>query len=319
MELTPDQQRLFQIFHPWAHAYQSKALENKTRFVHYTTAEAAVNILKKKEFWMRKSMCMNDYMEIRYGFQRFRNVLSNELGKRFDAALENLFQGFSIEIEDLFNKWIPHMHADSFITCVSEHRTEEDFIGRLSMWRAYGKTTGVAVVLNSEPLYTPTDALSTFVSPVAYFDDSKFKEEFGKVITNIESNAEFLRQQGREALKGCLFRMFAFGVICTKHRGFEEEHEWRVIHCPWWWASTRLQKEVVILQGAPQPIYKIPLKDIPEENLRGIEIPALLERLIIGPTKDPLAIWEAFRDLLTEAGVANAHEKIVVSDIPLRY
>jgi hypothetical protein len=111
----------------------------------------------------------------------------------------------------------------------------------------------------------------------------------------------------------------AFAAICTKHPGFKEETEWRVIHCPWWWASARLQRDIVIIQGAPQPIYKIPLKDIPEENLRGIEIPAFLERLIIGPTEDPLATWEAFRDLLAKCGVANAHEKVVISNIPLRY
>jgi hypothetical protein len=187
------------------------------------------------------------------------------------------------------------------------------------MWRAYGKTTGVALVLNSEPFHTPTDALSAYISPVAYPDNNEFSAEFTRVVANIENEAEFLRLQGREVLKGYLFKMFAFAAICTKHPGFKEEIEWRVIHCPWWWASTRLQRDIVIIQGAPQAIYKIPLKDVPEENLRGIEIPAFLDRLIIGPTKDPLATWEAFRDLLTKAGVANAHEKVIMSDIPLRY
>jgi hypothetical protein len=74
-----------------------------------------------------------------------------------------------------------------------------------------------------------------------------------------------------------------------------------------------------IIQGTPQPIYKVPLEDIPEENLRGIEIPAFLERLIIGPTRDPLAVWEAFRDVLVECGVTNPDQKVIVSDVPLRY
>jgi hypothetical protein len=239
--------------------------------------------------------------------------------QQIQARTEELFQGFSTEIQDFFNKWIPLLHRDSFITCVSEHRTEEDLIGRLSMWRAYGKTTGVALILNSEPFHTPTDALSTFVSPVAYFDPRRFSEEFSRVVTNIENETEFIREKGKEAVKDLLFRMFAFAVICTKHPGFEEEKEWRLIHCPWWWSSTRLRREIVSIQGTPQPIYKVPLEDIPEENLRGIEIPAFLERLIIGPTRDPLAVWEAFRDVLVECGVTNPDQKVIVSDVPLRY
>lgn len=68
-----------------------------------------------------------------------------------------------------------------------------------------------------------------------------------------------------------------------------------------------------MIQGVPQPIYKIPLKDIPDE-LVGIEIPALLDRIIIGPTRDPQPIWEAFKDLLAATGAAPAREGVSVHD-----
>ena len=66
----------------------------------------------------------------------------------------------------------------------------------------------------------------------------------------------------------------------------------------------------------PQPIYKIPLRDIPEANLRAI--PGLINRIIIGPTQYPLALQEAFVQLLTEAGVSDPESKICVSDIPIK-
>jgi hypothetical protein len=84
--------------------------------------------------------------------------------------------------------------------------------------------------------------------------------------------------------------MLAFAAVCTKHPGFGKEVEWRVLHAPWWEKSAYLKKELEVVQGVPQAVYKIPLKDIPEAGLSRITIPALIDRIIIGPTRDPLAI-----------------------------
>jgi len=109
-----------------------------------------------------------------------------------------------------------------------------------------------------------------------------------------------------------------FGVVCTKHPGFAEEREWRVVYSPSMYPSNHLIRAIEVIQGVPQPVYKIPLKNIPEEGLVGAEIPELLDRIIIGPTQYRLAIWEAFMDLLRQAGVADPAKKIVLSNIPLR-
>jgi hypothetical protein len=188
------------------------------------------------------------------------------------------------------------------------------------MWRAYGGTNGVALVLNNTPFQAtePSDVLKIYGSPVAYFDPQEFTEKFGEVVNNIEKEVDFIKQRDREEIKGRIFRMLAYAAACTKHPGFAEEVEWRVIHCPWWETSAHLVKEIEIIQGVPQPVYKIPLNDIPEAGLFGTTIPALLSRIIIGPTRDPLAIWEAFADLLAKAGVEQPYQKIFMSNIPLR-
>jgi hypothetical protein len=79
-----------------------------------------------------------------------------------------------------------------------------------------------------------------------------------------------------------------------------------------------LIKEIQVIAGTPQPIYKIPLKDIPDEGFVGVEIPALLDRIIIGPTQYPWAVYEAFVELLADADVKEPTSKVFVSDIPLR-
>ena len=76
--------------------------------------------------------------------------------------------------------------------------------------------------------------------------------------------------------------------------------------------------EVKVIGGTPQLIYKIPLKDIPGEGLIGVEIPQILDRIIIGPTEHPIVARQAFVKLLERSGVAEASQKVFVSEIPLR-
>jgi Protein of unknown function (DUF2971) len=322
MQLTPEQKHLFRIFHPHAAEKQAIAFSIGTRFVYYTRAETAFRILKNKQIWMRNAMCMNDFMEVQYGLQRlYKTYHTSEAGMRFKSILNDLFEGFRTEIENLFDSCTWHLRTDTYITCVSEHKTEEDTLGRLSMWRAYGGTNSVALVMNKAPFEAsePSDVLKIYGSPVAYYDDKKFEEKFGEVVNNIENEADFIKQRDRNEIKGRILRMLAYGAVCTKHPGFEEELEWRVIHFPWWENSAHVIKEIEVIQGAPQTVYKIPLEDIPKEGLFGITIPALIDRIIIGPNKDPLAMKQAFIDLLDKAGMEQSNNnKVFVSEIPLR-
>jgi hypothetical protein len=221
---------------------------------------------------------MNDFMEVRYGLECLNSAFGDKVGDRFRSVLDRLFNGLRPEIGKLFDHFTRHILTDTYITCFSEHkREEEDHLGRLSMWRAYGGTTGVALVMNNAAFQAsaPSDVLKIYASPVAYFEPPRFTEKFGQVVDNIENETDFIKQQDPEEIKGRLFRMLAFAAVCSKHPGFAEEVEWRVIHCPWWEHSDHLIKEIEVIGGAPQPVYKIPLKDIPEKGLFGIYDPLL--------------------------------------------
>ena len=320
MDMTANQIQPLQIFFP--HAFErQKAVETQgTRFVHYTRADAAMRILETNEIWMRKTSCMNDFTEVEHGLTCLSKAYRGEAGDKFKAALNGIFDGISVEIEKLFNGLQPHLRADTYITCLSEHLDAEDGIGRLSMWRAHSGTTGVALVVNSAPFFrlSLSDALKASLSPVAYLDDKAFEMEFAKIADGIIGNPEFVRAQGREAVTSYVFNAFKFASLCTKHPGFREEMEWRIIYTPTIEESTHLTKEIQVIGDTPQPIYKIPLQNVPEEGLVGIEIPELLERIIIGPTEFPLAMYEAFETLLADAGVDDPASRIDVSDLPLR-
>ena len=39
------------------------------RFVHYTSADAALKIIGSKRVWMRNTTCMADYREVQHGYE----------------------------------------------------------------------------------------------------------------------------------------------------------------------------------------------------------------------------------------------------------
>lgn len=314
--------KIAELFHPYAFKRMKHVVETNMRFVHYTSADVAMRIFITKHVWMRKSSCMNDFMEIEYGMDLLsRSYTSNK--ERIVKLFDTLFPSFCKRLEERFDGWLPHFRVSTYIACISEHGAEEtgeeeDKIGRLSMWRAYGGNNGVAMVMNSGPFLRPTDALKAYSSPVAYLSQNAFEKEFDALLSGLETNKEILRQLGEDTVLSHLFEAFRAAILCTKHPGFREEREWRVIHNDQYEKSDRLIPAIESIRGAPQPIYKIPLHDVPGEGLFGIELPALIDRVIIGPTQYPSAIHEALKRLLEQAGMKDAGRRVVISDIPLR-
>ena len=185
------------------------------------------------------------------------------------------------------------------------------------MWRAYGMDAGVALVIKSAVLLEPADGLGAYSSPVAYLDDQQFEKWFVQVVKNISSEAEFLRARGREDITNRIFHMLRFATLSTKHPGFAEEKEWRVLYAPALEKSRWITYEIVALNGVPQLIYKLPLGNIAELGLVA-GISDLVDRIIIGPTQFPVALGRAFEQLLADAGVKGADKRITISSIPLR-
>jgi hypothetical protein len=314
---SDQQMRLFGIFFPHASKRSLAALNSGQRFVYYTSAETAANILRGSEVWMRKSSLMNDYREVEHGFDCLKRAYNNNR-PRLQAVFDGMFPGFCGKLERLFDGWLPIFRTDTYITCVSEHEASEDQHGRLSMWRAYGGAAGVAIVFQGGPFLRPSDALKAHTSPVAYLNDERFNREFTALIDSVESNRDFVQSLGDQLVLNNIFAAFRYAVLCTKHPGFHEEREWRIIYSPSYQKSDRIVSAIVSINGTPQSICKLPLKDVPEEGLIGLKLPDLIERVIIGPSKFPSGIHDALLALLTEAGVENPVSKIIVSDLPLR-
>lgn len=112
--------------------------------------------------------------------------------------------------------------------------------------------------------------------------------------------------------------MFKLAILCTKHPGFHEEQEWRIVYSPSFHAESKYpEKRLRVIGGVPQHVYAIPLDNIPEVGLKSA-IPQIFDRLIIGPTSYKNPLGRAFQQLLKDAGVEDVESKIFISDIPIR-
>jgi hypothetical protein len=313
--------KLESIFMPYAAAKRQVAIDTQLRFVHYTSATAALEIIKSKSFWMRSSTCMADFREVQHGTDTLRRFLSNPANhKDFVEAIDGCAAGLAKEAFTLFDQWWAATLLQTYITSISEHDDSEDMHGRLSMWRAFGRTaTRVALVfrlpLSSGGVASP---LNILFSPVAYFSDARLDTEMKKVIGNIRSNQPFLKTLDRSRLLASVFMMLVAAVTCMKHEGFHEEREWRVIYSPKRDSSPLIKPETQVIDGVPQIIYRLPLDRSVSTEIAELDIAGLIDRVIIGPTQYVSAIAQAFEEALLKVGLTNAGQRIFASGIPMR-
>lgn len=324
--MVEDTFKLRDIFFPHEAKRRDDLFRHNRRLIHYTSAAAAISIIRNGAVWMRNVRCMNDFMEVEHGFQLMQRSFAppvdteSEKGLRaVTSALDTIFPDLSQECVNLFDGWLFQLRNKTYVTCLSEHDQSESDYGRLSMWRAYtANQVGVGLVINPLPLYGLSDTFGAFSSPVHYFGDAEIRDAFLEISSNITANKEFLQSKGREEIRGLFFMLLRATTMCTKHPGFIEEKEWRIMHTEGLDEPGALQLDVECINGIPQPVYKIPLADHPESGMTGIAIPDLLEHVIIGPTQFPIPVWDAFVIELKKAGVKDADKKVSYSNIPLR-
>jgi hypothetical protein len=332
--------KLLDIFFPHAASSRERMLRNNNRFVHYTSAANALSIIKTKRLWMRNATCMADFREVAHGLGVLHRYFSTRQHRQeFDAALNECSPGIAKQAFDLFTQWAyrppkpgeswdwdtyqksaeQSIQLQTYITSISEHDGREDLHGRLSMWRAFGNMTipRVAMVFRIPVDVGSNGALNASLHPVAYFTEAEVAYELQSVRSNVRSNIDFLRSIDPQRIVAQLLAMLMTNVSCLKHEGFHEEKEWRIVYFPQQTPSPHIESSLEVIAGIPQQIYKIPLENKPNAGLR-LELTDLLDRIIIGPTQFPWAMYEAFVLSLGAAGVKDPSSRVHVSQIPVR-
>jgi hypothetical protein len=326
---TPEQVeleiRLDQIFSPvyWRQRqafYEKQPDATHARFVHYTSADAALKIITSKRMWLRNVTAMSDYSEVRHGYSMISAVFQDLSNRdQFIQAMNAIIPGTAEEAFRLFDNNWNDISLNTYISSVSEHDEGEDNHGRLSMWRAFGgQTARVALVFKVPASLLNAGILNLVFSPVAYLTDTQVRNQFKEVVMNVRDNSDFLRTLDAERLRLQIYNMIVAGVTCLKHEGFREEREWRLIYGPNRWPSEFIDSTTEVVAGIPQVVYRIPLDAGKSSALNDFDFAKVFDRIIIGPTQVPWSMVDAFLRELESVGVPDAIKRIVVSGIPIR-
>lgn len=316
------------IFFSYLNNNVKRVLDNKQKFVHYTTAECAKSIIENQEIWLRNVTCMNDYQEINYGRKLLINLFSRPYIQNY---LNNIIKAIdpNKNINDFFhicNNYIMNLEQKTYIFCLSEHDKDEDKIGRLSMWRGYSNMSGTALVLNSHFLnYETLIKNYIFLCIPVIYSDKQYILNLVRILRNLRKYISLMKKYDISKLFNMLSIVFCCNIISLKHRGFKEEREWRIFLS--YFSDEKkysinendrninIKREIETIRGIPQIIYKIPLEQFifisNDDN-------CLLDKIIIGPTNSASVLFETFRELLSKK-ITNPEKYIDISDIPFRY
>ena len=302
--------------------------ENHTRLqndppllAHYTSIPVLEKILRDKEIWLSNPLFMNDLHEMRFGLNEGAlifddNDLLKEAGGSSERALK-LAQYFKF----YFSKFDTEAAFDTYIFCVSEH-DKDDRDGLLSMWRGYGSQgNGAAIVFNpANVTFIPNSILTLAI--VSYGTTEKRITElrdalkrWAQITASLEIPDSKLHLASHAAF--AFLRNYA---LTTKHSGFSEEREWRLIYLKDNDSEGLLRQSLGHHIGprGVEPKLKLKIAPIAGVTSDDFSLDNLVHKIILGPSvSSPLAVQSVTR-MLEGIGSSGYKDRIEASSIPLR-
>lgn len=318
---------LEEIIMPYGNDVVKKFLDSDRELAYYTTADTVYKIIKNKEIWMRNVTVMNDYSEVRYGLYLVSKCIRGEYGSKLMEFLCDCFGYMACRnLDEEINRFINYNSTswlyNTYITCFTEHCVSEDNLGRLSMWRAYGRDNGAAIVIKKKGIVDLLKNFNIEYTPVAYLDEMQVETQFKRVIASMMKHKDQIVNAGYEKVKGVLIKALLYAIVAIKHPGFAEEKEWRLfIHGE----NKMPPSEIESLGGVVQPIKKLKLEFAVEDRAVSINgSGGMIDHIIMGPMdifyKSNVTHKAFVQLLINEFGytVEEAESKVVSSGIPYR-
>lgn len=289
---------------------------------HYTSVAVLDGMMGTNEIWFSNPLYMNDLEELRFGMiegaKAFRT--SQELRAAFqdESAFDSMMEHFN----NLFEAFETKHAFDTYIMCLAKHEPENND-GLLSMWRGYGSGgSGVAIVFDTAQINF-SESSPLIIGAVKY---ATREERLAWIASKIKGLADVIIDTtlGDEELYYIAYywieRLKVFALF-TKHSGFHEEQEWRIVYMSQRDEGEKLKSMLgyaITPRGAVEPKLKFQVK--PLEGLFGehLSLENIVDRIILGPTTSTVLAATSVRRMLSHRGKQVLAEKIVPSSIPFR-
>jgi hypothetical protein len=323
-----DQAALQALFLPlYSEFINLVSLNNPARplhLAHYTSLEVLEKIIINNEIWFSNPLFMNDHQEMRFGMTegvRVLSLLQQDNDLMFQIGGQDKFSDVMNAFQNALNSFEINHSFNLYIFCLSEYNFEKPD-GSLSMWRGYGANgQGAALVFNTN-FITPVEKSPLFFGKVEYLS----VKERAIALNNIYRKClDFLnklpdKQEFRQYVGVQIFRLSLIHALTTKHHGFEEEYEWRIIYFPDF-DVLNLMKDCfcyVRKGNCIEPKLKFPIEPLQIEPRQTWSFDTIVDRIVLGPTHYSYLALNSAKRMLQNLGKPNFAEKIWVSEIPYR-
>ena len=209
----------------------------KPLLAHYTSISNAESILKNKEIWFSNPLYLNDSEELRFGLSQGQDLilfddeaeqlLLKALGNQ--AHLDELRENF----EKIFKTYEDEFAIDTFVLSFCNHKPD-DADGKLSMWRGYGANgNGACIVFDGSQLAETEDS-PLILGRMYYASHEQRVFQMRKYIAILCEELQRAPNGKYDIFSAAwyYFERIKLFALFTKHAGFSEEEEWRVVYLP---------------------------------------------------------------------------------------
>jgi Protein of unknown function (DUF2971) len=158
-------------------------------------------------------------------------VASKEIAKACKTT--DRAQLFKQAFASWYNRFANEHVFDTYVFCLSEHK-ESDNDGLLSMWRGYGANgNGVAIVFDAAQIRS-IESSPLIIAQVHYGTTQARVAWLNKLLSKFEAilSTSNIPDEKLPAAAYWLFERIKLFALFTKHHGFKEEAEWRVVYMP---------------------------------------------------------------------------------------
>jgi len=286
---------------------------------HYTSLAALEQIVRSNQFHFSNLLYMNDTEELVSGLARGRDLVraSEKLRESLgDAGAKSCYEAF----DDFLDEYSPQHVINTYAACFSIHdATDQD--GSLAMWRGYGANgNGVAIVLRAAALES-TDATSPFwMSRIGYWSAKEWAERAERFLDRFSVWLQEAQLLDPRAAAQTLFEWVRCIALFTKHSGFREEREGRIVYLSQRDAdgafasdfSYRLSGDVV------KPVLKYGFGVSRKGERAPVTLETALDRIILGPGLNTPHSLAAIREMLRRLNRPELVSRVLRSEIPYR-
>jgi len=288
---------------------------------HYTSIAVFEQMMANDEVWFSNPLFMNDLEELRFGMIEGARVFRESSTLREALSTQEVHTRLIHHFDHLFNEFDTKHAFQTYIMCLSLHQSEDND-GRLSMWRGYGAGgNGVAIVFDTTKLEA-NEASPLIVGPINY---GSIAQRLDWINEKVNVLAGILKGQDLDddtlfhAAYHWIERLKLFSLF-TKHIGFAEENEWRVVYMSERdrnGALSQMHSYAITARGA-EPKLKLKVKPLEGVFSEDLEFDKIVNRVILGPTTSTVLTANTVKRILEQKGKGKLAQKIVPSTIPFR-